>query len=190
MNAFSRKHILEVCESFTIAYSINKNIQLIATIQKTNLLEINTKNKIETYMKHPAIKIIQEHLSYFDILDLYYQSHVVIHVSKHEGLGLGFYESIATGTPVITLDTPPHNEIILNNINGWTIPCYYKKMTDNDDAFYGSAFFDPIDLANKIISIINNDNDLIKKVLDSLQTDWENRLNPILFENRFISQFY
>ncbi|MBP7652742.1 glycosyltransferase, partial [Candidatus Dependentiae bacterium] len=44
-------------------------------------------------------------LFFHDIINLYYDSHISIQVSKHEGLGLGFYEALATGTPVISLNT-------------------------------------------------------------------------------------
>lgn len=183
MNAFSRKHILEVCEGFVKAYESNKNIQLICTVQKTNSLENDQKLKIEQYLQHPAIKIIQNHLSYEEIVDLYHNNHITIQVSKHEGLGLGFYESLASGTPVITLNTPPHNEIIVHQINGWIIDCYYEKMTDNTKSLFDSANFYPEKLAELICSITKNK---LQNVLNTLHLDNQNRLNYHLFENKFI----
>jgi len=185
MNAFSRKHILEICESFTIAYEKNKNISLTCTIQKTNLLEVNDKQMIDKYIGHEAITFIQTHQSHNEILNLYYNHHISIQVSKHEGLGLGFYESLATGTPVITLDTPPHNEIIKDNVNGWLIPCYYKKMTDNLHSLLQSAYFDVNILAKKIYDV-SIDSTGYNNISKSLMIDYMDRLHSQHFEERFI----
>lgn len=185
MNAFSRKHVLDICEAFTIAYQRNKNIKLTITIQMTNLLELELKTKIENYLKHPSINAIQKHISYSDIINLYYDNHVSIQVSKHEGLGLGFYEGVSTGTPIITLDTAPHNEIIQDGVNGWIIDCYYKDMVDNKDPLFGSAYFDPKDLANKILEVSNKET--IENMITSLKNDYKERLSLEVFENKFIS---
>lgn len=186
MNAFSRKNVLDVCEAFTIAYGQNNNLRLTVTVQMTNTLEEIIKNKIKQYKTHPAIDIIEKHISYKDIINLYHTHHVSIQVSKHEGLGLGFYEGITTGTPVLTLNTPPHNEIILDNVNGWTIECYYKPMTDNKDPLFDSAYFLPKTLSEKILEISNKDT--ISSVIESLKQDYQERLSYDKFKNRFINE--
>lgn len=189
MNAFSRKHILEICEGFVKAYESCKNIKLTCTIQKTNQLETD-KEKIDLYSKYDFIELIQKPLAYEEILNLYKNAHISIQVSKHEGLGLGFYEALSLGVPIITLDTPPHNEIVLNDINGWTLPCYYKPMTDNTDPLFDSAYFDPDILKAKIIEIVNNistDENYYKNITKSLIDDYENRLNTNSFKNRLFS---
>lgn len=185
MNAFSRKHVLNICEAFVLSYDKNNNISLTVTIQKTNTLEEKLKKQISKYLKHPAINFIQQHISYKDIINLYYNNHVSIQVSKHEGLGLGFYEGLSTGTPIITLNTPPHNEIIRNNINGWIIDCYHKEMTDNKDPLFGSAYFNPIDLSNKILEISNKKS--IQNIIKTLDGDYKDRLSYDKFKNRFIN---
>ena len=38
-------------------------------------------------------------------------------MGSHEGLGLGFYESIYCGTPILTMNWTPNNELITDNIN-------------------------------------------------------------------------
>jgi len=185
MNAFSRKHILDICEGFRLAYESNKNIKLTCTVQKTNLLEIELINKIDEYKTHPGITIIENHLKYEDIFNLYYNNDISIQVSKHEGLGLGFYEALYTGTPVITLNTAPHNEIIKDGVNGWIINCTYKKMTDNKDPIFDSAYFNPQDLCNKILEICSNK----KKLLDlykSLKVDLDDRLSLTTFKKHFL----
>ena len=184
MNAFSRKHILDICEGFDLACKQVFNIQLICTVQMTNHLEKDYVEKLDRYKNNKNIRIITNHLTYQDIIDLYYESHVSIQVSKHEGLGLGFYEAVSTGTPVISLKTPPHNEVILDNINGWLIDCYYKKMTDNGDPLFDSAYFDPINLSNKIKEVVFNK--LYIDINDKLRQDYKNRLDVSIFHKRFL----
>lgn len=183
MNAFSRKHILEICEAVDMIKDYS--ISLTCTIQRINLLELEDKQQIQKYLVNPKIKIIEDHLTYNDIIDLYHNSHISIQVSKHEGLGIGFYEAVATGTPVLSLDTPPHNEIIKDNINGWLIPCYYKPMTDNKDPIFESAYFDPKVLSNKLIDIIS-DTDKYHNILNSLIIDYSSRLHINKFTTRFL----
>jgi glycosyltransferase involved in cell wall biosynthesis len=189
MNAFSRKNVLDICEGFVMACKKYNNIYLTCTIQKTNNLEIELINKIDEYIKHPQINIIFNHLKYQEIIDLYYKTHISIQVSKHEGLGLGFYEAIYTGTPVITLNTQPHNEIIQNDKNGWIIDCYYKKMTDNKDPIFDSAYFNPKILCEKIIEIMGDKNKL-EKIYQSLIDDYNDRLSFYFFEKRFLESLH
>jgi len=182
-NAFSRKNILLICEGFVLAYLSNPNLHLTCTVQKINALENDDVNKITQYMDHPGITFIQSHLSYDKIIELYYEHHISIQVSKHEGLGLGFYEAIATGTPVLSLNTPPHNEIIHDGINGWLIENYYKDMADNTNSFLKSACFDPKLLGEKILEIAVCDLDLI---IEKLIDDYNSRLAPNVFVKKFI----
>jgi len=186
MNAFSRKHILTICEAFTIIKQKNKNICLTCTVQKINELELETVEKIQNYINDESINIIQKHLSYQDILNLYNEHDISIQVSKHEGLGLGFYEALMSETPIITLDTPPHNEIVKEGINGWVLPCYYKKMTDNKDPIFDSAYFNASDLANKILEIYESKDVLLPKLRESLSKDFKERLDISIFEQKFI----
>lgn len=185
MNAFSRKHILEICEAFMKVNEKIPNITLTCTIQKTNNLEKDDVDKLEKYFNCKNINFVQTHLSYDDIIKLYYSHDISIQVSKHEGLGLGFYEALSTATPVITLDTPPHNEIIIDKINGWTIPCYYEEMTDNNNGLIKSAHFNPNILAQKMYDIVTNINEL-REVCQKLINNYVEKYAPEHFFRRFI----
>jgi len=182
MNAFSRKNVLDICASFKMAYNLNNNIRLTITIQKINDLEYNLSEKLNEYRNNNYINIIERELSDKEINELYIEHHISIQVSKHEGLGLGFYESISYGTPVITLNTPPHNEIIKDNINGWVIDCYFKEMTDNTNAMYGSAYFNINNLRDKIVEVSNEK--VINNIIDSLVIDYNKRLSYEKFTKR------
>ena len=185
MNAFSRKNILIACEGFVKAYSTTQNISLTCTIQKTNLLEEKLKNEIDKYRNHPAITIIEDHLSYSEILDLYQNHSVVIQISKHEGLGLGFYEALSSGTPVLSLNAAPHNEIIKDNMNGWIIQAKFEKMEDNPMSYLMSAYCESDDFAKKIVEIAQNN--AIEYATDTLRKDYNERLSREIFVDKFIS---
>ena len=184
MNAFSRKNILLTCEGFALAYEKNNKIHLTCTIQKTNSLEVGVQEQINRYRQHPGMTLVETHLSHHDIMDLYYSHHINIQVSKHEGLGIGFYEGICTGTPVLTIKTPPHNEIIRDGINGWVIDCVHTKMTDNKDPLFDSAIFNPTVLAEKILAV--SDCQVIETVCQKLRQDLTDRLGIEVFAQKFI----
>lgn len=184
LNGISRKHLLETCEAFIISYEKHKNIHLTCTILEFNFLEIFYVEKINKYKNHPGITIIYDHLSYDDISKLYSNTHITIQVSKHEGLGLGFYESLYYGKPLITLDTSPHNEIINKN-NGWLIPCYYETMMENNESLLMAAKFDINDLSEKINEIVENF-DKYDDLIISLKNDYKVRFNVEIFKNKFV----
>lgn len=144
LNAFSRKQAVEVCEAFSNACS---NSILTLTIQG------NFKNIIDKYKLNSRINIIEKHLSYNEILNLYITHDVSIQVSKKEGLGLGFYEAQGHKTPILTLDTEPHNEIVQY---GWKVKCTYEKMKDNPQALIDDAVFDTNDMTNMIDHICSS----------------------------------
>lgn len=178
LNAITRKECLKVCQAFDLASKAAPQIRLTLTIQGNQI-----PKEINNYQNHSKIKLIIDHLPYEKILKIYRQNHVYIHVSRHEGLGLGFYEAISTGTPVLTLDTPPHNEIIFDSISGWTIPCHYAKMTDNTQGIVESAIFEITDLADKIIEIASN-RDELKRIISSTFSYYQNHYNKELYSQR------
>ena len=53
-----------------------------------------------------------EHMRQFAACD------VCLSPSRWEGLGLPLYEAIAVGMPAITNDSPPMNEVVLDDVNG------------------------------------------------------------------------
>lgn len=147
MNAFTRKQVIEVCQATVEACKAGAQITLTCTVQG------KTDPAIDAFRSHPSITIIDEHLSYQNIVELYMKSHINVQVSKHEGLGLGFYEAISMSVPTITLDTPPHNEIIQKGLSGWMLPCTYKPMLDNTCGVVESAYFDVTCMAHLLMRL-------------------------------------
>jgi glycosyltransferase involved in cell wall biosynthesis len=86
-------------------------------------------------------------------MGLYGACDVSIQVSSHEGVGMGFYESLAKATPVISLDVPPHNEVVLHRLTGWLLKAELVPLPDNDDPVSRAARFDAQELADLIISL-------------------------------------
>lgn len=181
MNAFTRKQVVEVCEAFVKSYDQikDKNPQLIVTIQKFYNAE-----KLLKYTKHHAIKIINEHLSYKEVQKLYSEADVFIQVSKKEGLGLGFFESLCYGTPILTLDTAPHNEIVTDTINGWVCICKHEKMDDNPEALLEDAIVNVELLSEKIVEILTQ-YDMTNIQRTTIQ-DYKQRYSIKTFRQRLI----
>ncbi len=178
MNAFSRKQVDQVCAAFREAHTVVKDIQLTVTNQNVN--ETSMQTLIDEYKDE--IVFIWKALSYDEVMTMYLQCDIVIQVSKHEGLGIGFYEALSFGKPVITLDVSPHNEIVRPNINGWLIKATTKPSVENVQSPIGSAFFDYHDLANEMIQI-GKDGKCTN--MDVMQ-DYVTRFDVSSFTNRFI----
>lgn len=127
-NSLTRKQTIAVLKSFREAQQIvGDKISLTVTFSKNIPVEALSYDG-------NGITLIKKSLSHRQILDLYASHHISIQVSSHEGLGLGFYESIACGTPVISLDQPPHNEVIREGRSGWLLPSEAFTLTDNNQA--------------------------------------------------------
>jgi glycosyltransferase involved in cell wall biosynthesis len=127
-NAITRKNTLLLIESFKEALRFRNDIQLIITVSSICKRLVNEINYLP-----PQISIKCQKLSHQEILELYQNNDLSIQISTHEGLGLGFYESLSCCCPVLTINCPPHNEVINSN-NGWILPCHPFTLTDNKEA--------------------------------------------------------
>jgi hypothetical protein len=142
-NPIVRKNTSKIIDSFIIASKHKSNITL----------TIYSKIPIKQFYdkKIPSnIKIIDSSSERNLITNAYKKAHVSIQVPSHEGLGLGFYESLSSYTPVITLKHKPHSEIVLNNLTGWTIDSGEEPMKDNVNGLVTSSNFEIEDLARII----------------------------------------
>ena len=89
----------------------NLNWELNIYIQGVEIPERINKFKGENINYHVG------NLSYKEIINKYKDNDIFIHLGSHEGLGLGFYESLYIGLPVLTLNWVPNNELIKNSIS-------------------------------------------------------------------------
>ena len=139
--------------------------------------------ELENYKSNKNINIITDHLSNTQIQKLYREADVCIQISKKEGLGLGFYEALNNGLPVITLNVSPHNEIIKENYNGWYVKSSPHKMEDNNDALYDEFWVDVADLTKVMKYVIDCGVENIEKMSERITNDLEKKY--LEFENNF-----
>jgi hypothetical protein len=100
-----------------------------------------------------SCKLLISHLSGADIDKLYRWCDVFILISKHEGLGIGFYEAQNYGKPILTFNIPPHNEIVDEKI-GWKIePDIMRDNDENDSGCLKSARVSASTLAKFFVKI-------------------------------------
>jgi glycosyltransferase involved in cell wall biosynthesis len=147
-NPKSRKQTPCVIEAFLIALQQRNDIRLTVTVMDTQSID---------FPQHDNIDYIIDILSHDGVMDLYEACDVSIQVSSHEGVGMGFYESLAQATPIISLDVPPHNEVVLNKLTGWLLKADLIPLPDNDDPVSRAACFDAEELANLIVSLKKED---------------------------------
>lgn len=181
IDAIDRKQTDKVLEAFVQACEKRDNIHLTVTFAE------RIPPEIVHYQGHPQITILFGDLSYQTIITLYQENHVSIQPSSHEGLGLNFYESIASGTPVITLNHPPHNEVIINGETGWLIDCESIALTDNNQGVVDKARFNLQDLVDIIVKL---DVSQIKKMIKNTYSSYENKWTDEKFLIRFLRAFY
>lgn len=184
LNGMDKKNTYEIINICDHIYQKNQNFELYIVIQG------NFKQQDEKFNK-PFIKLRSEHLSYQQILEIYNQCHVSIHLSKNEGLGLGFFESCYTHTPVITLNAPPYNEIIFENKNGWLIDSFTQKEQFYHDAelVVEQNNFETNCAIDKILSILENTDNInnviktTKKTIDTYYSyeQFEKNIKQFLF---------
>jgi glycosyltransferase involved in cell wall biosynthesis len=182
-NAFTRKQLMAVLAAIDLLPKSLTSYHVTVCIQH----ELTTEHQqlLEPYRKHSRITLECQHLSNTEIDKLYRKAHFNIQVSRSEGLGLGFYEAMAHGIPVITLKAEPYTEIIQHGINGYIIPAYFQPLPDNNNALIQGAYFDPKDLAAAIQKLVT-DRSYTQKLLDSTITYCRKNFDFPKFEETMI----
>jgi len=189
LNSISRKNIDNIIKVF---YKIEKENKITNWILNIYIQGIEYPSNLDEYnnLSDTSSKIIIhiENNSYSKVVDIYHKNDIFIHMGTHEGLGLGFYESLYTDTPVLTLDWMPNNEIIKNNVNGWCIPCDYGKLNDNSQGLIHKAIFVESHFEKKIIELCTNKEDtytIIKNMYKNRKTFISEQKR--LYEERWLS---
>lgn len=155
MNVNKRKQAQKVISGFCKAFPF-------ATDQAQ--LTILCQGKIDKVpvSTHENINIVCDHFEYKDILNYYGSHHVVIMLSRAEGLGLTTYEALRSGCAVITMNSPIFKEIINAQVNGWMITAFEEEMTDKIKKLVGNTnpiikthTFDVLELKALFLQIID-----------------------------------
>jgi glycosyltransferase involved in cell wall biosynthesis len=175
LNAIPRKGAIQAARALRLCS--RQDIRLTITVQKYGSEKLQ-----QLCADDPRITLLSEHLSYSHLLSLYHEHHLVLHISRSEGLGIGFYEALATATPVLTLDRPPHNEIIKPNYSGYLIPGYPRPMPDNDAALIPAWYLEVEELAEAMEGLRLEDCQRMREQMraDTSFEDFRARLQKLL----------
>ena len=72
---------------------------------------------------------------------LYYLGDVYVYPTRLEGIGLTICEALSSGLPVVTTDSPPMNEFVIDGINGSLIRVKEQKYRQ-DNYYWPESFID------------------------------------------------
>ena len=165
-NPVSRKQTGTVVSAFTKATCYRCDILLKIFIMDRAASQL-------PFEKHDQIEYHLGSLRHSDVLRVYDDADVSVQISSHEGLGLGFYELVSRATPVISIDIPPHNEVVQHGKSGWLLDPVSMALTDNSEALVTGAL---INEENLVALLVNLD---AKGVAQMQQT------TAVLFNERF-----
>lgn len=129
-NAVSRKHVDVFVTAVATYAKRDAPIRIIATSQLNNPEVDYLKEKLQNDKR---FEIIVGNLTKKEISNLYQRCDVVAQISKHEGLGIGFFEALDAGKPIITLNVHPHVECAPENV-AWHIEPDDKLPNDENDS--------------------------------------------------------
>lgn len=185
LNSITRKNIDIIIITFFNIFKENIYLdwELHVYIQGVEIPDI-----VKLYSSNNIIYHLNS-LSYKSIVSIYTENDIFIHMGSHEGLGLGFYESLYCGTPIITMNWIPNNEIIKDKINGWIIDCNFGEIHDNNNSLLNKGIINEKNLKEKIIEILNSCDETLKimnNVIDNINNDNLYNTNKNKFEEKFI----
>lgn len=181
LNSLTRKNLNSTIQVFNHLERKTRirNWELHVYIQGNELVNHNLKDT-------SRIKYHIGNLSYRGVIDKYLESDITIHLGDHEGLGLGFYESLNCYTPLLTLNCYPNCEIVKNNRNGWLIDCQFENFTDNNKGIVRKGKINNNVYLNKVCEILGKN---LRMTLNVIKTcnklsskDFETKLKKYLLE--------
>ena len=110
-----RKHYEHAILAAKLARKYRKDLKLY--IIGDGSLRPTLEQKIRAENLENTVKLLGN-IDEQEKLELLAKAEALIHLGYPEGFGLVIIEALATGTPIITYDLPPMNEIIRNHIHG------------------------------------------------------------------------
>lgn len=120
-----------------------------AFLRKQAEIEKKLKEIIKNY---PAnVFNYPEWVDYHQINQIYQKKAVLVFPSNNEGFGVPIIEAMACGLPVIVLNKPPMNEMVIHNKTGFCL-----DADINSKSKYGMEFPSSKSIANSIITLKRN----------------------------------
>jgi hypothetical protein len=183
LNSISRKNLNIIIDIFS---TINNNFNNLLFEVNIHILGVEKINTNEYNLNN--INIIYEKKSYKQILETYINNDIFIHLGTQEGLGLGFYESLYCGTPILTIDWIPNIELIQNNKNGWISNCLYSKNYENTISIINKGNIIKTEIYTTIVEILSNKQNTISIINDTYNNKSNlYKKNKEYFNDKFIS---
>lgn len=140
-NAISRKHVdLAIRALLNVSKQSptqKRGLQLVATSQIECRELTVLQNEIAQSNGQVVLKL--GNLTAADVNNLYEKSHIVMQISKHEGLGIGFFEALTKKKPIITLNVEPHRECAPKDVAWYIEPDAMVENTENNSCGIQSA---------------------------------------------------
>lgn len=101
-------------------------------------LVIHSQANIDRYGDIKELILNDERIEFLEktvpLPGLYHLGNVYVYPSRLEGIGLTVMEAMACGLPVISTDTPPINEFVIDGFNGKLVPV--EKQIPRRDNYY------------------------------------------------------
>ncbi len=133
-----RKNTRAVLEAFSKIS--DPRARLVITTQKQDLL---------ANLEIPAqVTILDKDLARSDLIAQFYSAHYTVLPSRWETIGIPILESMAAGTPVITLDGPPMNEFVTHEETGLLVQP--SELRHLDEIYVPSLEVNPNALADSM----------------------------------------
>ncbi len=143
-NPFMRKNSHKILEAFEALSSEHQDWTLTITLN-TDVCFTSS---------HPNVTILNQHLSYQKILQLFRTHHVYCQLTSNEGLGLNKYEAMLYDLLILTYDTEPYKDDLTHDENAHLIPAKKMPMFDNKDSIIPANTFLLSDLTNAIEELL------------------------------------
>ena len=182
LNSISRKNIDVIFDSFLEIFNEFESMKIEIEL---NILIQSVECPSNLQIEHNNINKQIKYLSYTENLECIGKNDIFIHCGGQEGLGLGFYEALYLGLPIVTLDWTPNNEIIRENFNGWLATINIDKVYENTECLINRALINKDAFKNKIIDIAKNKENTIHIINNTIHNrDFFIKKNKTSFEKK------
>jgi len=141
MNADRRKQATKVMQAFAAA-GLGPAATLTVLCQGVDAV------RAPAQQRHRTITVAHGHRPHAEVLKEYGAHHVVLMLSRAEGIGIGFHEAMRAGCALVTLDVAMYRELVSADRTGWLLPARAEdgvvgaKLIGNDDPIVRTYTFD------------------------------------------------
>lgn len=136
-NAIFRKHVDIVLDAFLSVFRNGDPVQFIGTSQLD--CDEFAPFKARLAQRGCPAQLLIGNLSAERIGQLYSECDLVFQVSKHEGLGIGFFEALLYEKPICTLNVDPHRECAPADVAWHLEPDALEENVENNSCGVLSA---------------------------------------------------